>query len=133
MSAPSSSGGRVARLLLNSYAALALLYLFTPIIWIVAFSFNKPKGNYNVEWQRFTLDNWADPFGDESLTNAFVESLKIAGISTVVATVLGSMNLTIAFLAYNDSHVSNCGGNFAITDTQASSRGRLAHITLHLR
>lgn len=49
------------------------------------------------------------------------------------STVLGSMNLTIAFLAYNDSHVSNCGGNFAITDTQASSRGRLAHITLHLR
>lgn len=102
MSAPSSSGGRVARLLLNSYAALALLYLFTPIIWIVAFSFNKPKGNYNVEWQRFTLDNWADPFGDESLTNAFVESLKIAGISTVVATVLGSM-IAIALARYQFS------------------------------
>jgi hypothetical protein len=42
------------------------------------------------------------------------------------STVLGSMNLTIAFLAYNDSHVSSCGGDFAITDTEASSRGRLA-------
>ena len=57
MSAPSSTGGRIARFCLNAFAGLALLYLFVPIIWIVAFSFNKPKGNYNVEWQEFTFDN----------------------------------------------------------------------------
>ncbi len=78
MSAPSSTGGKIARFALNGYAGLALLYLFIPIIWIVVFSFNKPKGNYNVIWQQFTLENWKDPFGDEALTNAFVESLKIA-------------------------------------------------------
>ena len=65
---PSSTGGRIARWALNVYAGLALVYLFVPIFWIVVFSFNKPKGNYNVEWQEFTLDNWADPFGDEALT-----------------------------------------------------------------
>ena len=91
MTAPSSTGGRIARGALNVYAGLALVYLFVPIFWIVAFSFNKPKGNYNVEWQEFTLSNWADPFGDEALTNAFVESLKIAAISTVIATILGSL------------------------------------------
>ena len=91
MSAPSSTGGKVARFALNAYAGLALFYLFVPIIWIVMFSFNKPKGNYNVEWQEFTFDNWKNPFRDVSLTNAFVESLKIATISTVVATVLGSL------------------------------------------
>ena len=58
----------MARFGLNAYAGLALLYLFVPIIWIVVFSFNQPNGNYNVEWQEFTLDNWRDPFGDESLT-----------------------------------------------------------------
>ncbi|HSP27102.1 MAG TPA: ABC transporter permease [Ilumatobacteraceae bacterium] len=99
MSAPSSTAGRVARFALNAYAGLGLLYLFVPIIWIVAFSFNEPKGNYNVEWQRFTLDNWANPFADEALTNAFVESLKIAALSTVIATVLGSM-IAIALARY---------------------------------
>ncbi len=99
MSAPSSTGGKVARFALNAYAGFALLYLFVPIIWIVAFSFNKPLGNYNVEWQSFTLDNWADPFADEALTNAFVESLKIAAISTVIATILGSL-IAIALARY---------------------------------
>lgn len=99
MSSPTSTGGRIVGVALNVYAGLALLYLFVPIIWIVAFSFNEPKGNYNVTWQRFTLENWADPFADESLTNAFVESLKIAALSTVIATVLGSL-IAIALARY---------------------------------
>ena len=99
MSAPSSPAGKLARFSLNAFAGLALLYLFIPIIWIVAFSFNRPKGNYNVEWQEFTFDNWKNPFGDESLTNAFVESLKIAAISTVIATVLGSL-IAVALSRY---------------------------------
>jgi spermidine/putrescine transport system permease protein len=99
VSSPTSTGGRIVGIALNVYAGLALLYLFVPIIWIVVFSFNQPKGNYNVEWQEFTLDNWADPFADEALTNAFVESLRIAAISTVIATVLGSM-IAIALARY---------------------------------
>ncbi|HEX4983867.1 MAG TPA: hypothetical protein VFV63_19330, partial [Ilumatobacteraceae bacterium] len=70
MSVPSSRGGRVARWALNAYAGLALLYLFVPIAWIVVFSFNQPNGNYNILWQRFTLDNWGDPFSNEALTDA---------------------------------------------------------------
>lgn len=88
---PTSRAGRVGRWALNAYAGLALFYLFIPIIWIVAFSFNEPAGRFNLVWQRFTLDNWRDPFSNESLTDAFVTSLKIAAISTSVATVLGSM------------------------------------------
>ena len=99
MSGPSSIRGSIARYALNAYAGIALFYLFVPIIWIVAFSFNEPRGNYNVEWQRFTLDNWADPFGDEALTQAFVESLQIAAISTLIATVLGSL-IAIALARY---------------------------------
>jgi spermidine/putrescine transport system permease protein len=95
----STTGSRTARWALNVFAGLVLLYLFVPIIWIFAFSFNQPRGNYNVEWQRFTLENWADPFGDEALTNAFVESLKIAAISTLIATVLGSL-IAIALARY---------------------------------
>lgn len=99
MSAPTTRRGRISRIALNVYAGLALAYLFVPIAWIVAFSFNDPLGNYNIVWQRFTLDNWADPFGDRGLTEAFTESLKIALISTSVAVVLGSM-IALALARY---------------------------------
>lgn len=99
MSGPTSIRGSVAKWALNVYAALALVYLFIPIVWIVAFSFNRPRGNYNVQWQQFTFDNWRSPFGDQSLTDAFVVSLEIAAISTVIATVLGSL-MAIALSRY---------------------------------
>ncbi len=96
---PTTWRGAAARWGLNAYAALGLVYLFVPIAWIVWFSFNRPNGRYNIVWQRFTLDNWADPFANEALTDAFVESVKIAAISTSIATVLGSM-IAIALSRY---------------------------------
>lgn len=99
MSAPTSTRGRIGRWLLNVYAALALMYLFIPIAWIVMFSFNEPRGNYNIIWQRFTLDNWRDPFSDRGLTEAFFRSLQIAAISTSIAVVLGSL-IAIALSRY---------------------------------
>ncbi len=95
----STPGSRTARWALNIYAGLALVYLFVPIIWIVAFSFNDPSGRYNFTWREFTLDNWADPFSNRELTDAFVESVKIAAISTLIATVLGSL-IAIALARY---------------------------------
>ncbi len=91
MSGPTSTRGRLATWGLNLYAAAALMYLFVPIAWIVVFSFNEPLRSYNVEWNRFTLANWQDPFGETALTDAFIESLKIAALSTTVATVLGTL------------------------------------------
>jgi spermidine/putrescine transport system permease protein len=99
VSGPTSVRGTIAKWSLNVYAGLALVYLFVPIAWIVGFSFNDPRGNYNVQWQGWTLDNWRDPFGDKALTDAFVESLKIAAISTLVATVLGSL-MAIGLVRY---------------------------------
>jgi spermidine/putrescine transport system permease protein len=91
MSEPTSVRGSIARWGLNIYAALALVYLFIPIFWIVGYSFNKPNGKFNFFWQSFTLDNWSNPLKDETLTDALVASLKIAAVSTVVATILGSL------------------------------------------
>ena len=99
MSAPTSRRGKVATWALNVYAGLALLYLFLPILWIVAFSFNQPKGKFNIVWQEFTLDNWREPLKDEGLTDALFESLRIAAISTLIATVLGSL-IAIALTRY---------------------------------
>jgi spermidine/putrescine transport system permease protein len=91
MSAASTARSRLGRIALGGYAFAGFVFLFVPIAFIVAFSFNKPKGKFNIVWQQFTLDNWRNPFADEALTQALWTSLRIAGLSTVISTVLGSM------------------------------------------
>jgi len=82
---------RVARNGLNVFAGLGLVYLFMPIFFIVLFSFNSPRGNFNIVWQGFTLDNWLNPFSESSLTAALWTSLRISAVATVISTILGSM------------------------------------------
>jgi spermidine/putrescine transport system permease protein len=75
---------------INGVAAATMLYLFAPIVVIVVFSFNNPKGKFNIVWNGFTLKNWAHPFSQPELTDALVVSLKVAFISTLIATLLGT-------------------------------------------
>jgi spermidine/putrescine transport system permease protein len=84
---------------LNLYAALALVYLLAPIAIIIVFSFNDPVGRFNFTWQGFTLENWKDPFGVPGLQETLVNSLQIAALSTVIATVLGTM-MALALVRY---------------------------------
>lgn len=79
------------RRLLIAISAFVFLYLFAPIVWIVVFSFNQPKGKYNLEWSGFTFDNWLHPFADADLTKAFFKSLEVAAISVTLATIAGSL------------------------------------------
>lgn len=58
---------------------------------IVLFSFNDAKGKFNIVWNGFTLKNWAKPFSQPALTDALLVSLKVAVVSTVCATLLGTM------------------------------------------
>jgi spermidine/putrescine transport system permease protein len=75
------------------------LYLFAPIFSIVLFSFNKPKGKFNLKWQEFTLDNWADPLAKHDLTNALGRSLQIALIAALAATAMGGL-MALALARY---------------------------------
>lgn len=84
---------------LNLFAAAALVYLFMPLGWIVWFSFNEPVGDVNLVWQEFTLDNWRGAFQASAYRDAFVESIKVAVVSTAIATALGSM-IAIALARY---------------------------------
>jgi spermidine/putrescine transport system permease protein len=76
--------------LLGVWAALALFYLFVPILVVIAFSFNDPAGRFNITWEGFTLDHWTDPFAVPGLGEAMRNSLEIAAISTVIAVTLGT-------------------------------------------
>ncbi len=85
-------------LLLPVYAALAFVYLLTPIAYTFAFSFND-GGRSNLVWKGFTLDNWQNPCGAPAVCQSVVNSLQIGVLSTVVATVLGTM-VAIALVRY---------------------------------
>jgi spermidine/putrescine transport system permease protein len=78
------------RLLLPVYAAIAFVYLLTPIAYTFAFSFNN-GGRSNLTWGGFTLANWANPCGAPAVCESVINSLQIGVLATVVATVLGTM------------------------------------------
>jgi spermidine/putrescine transport system permease protein len=71
-------------------ALLVLAYLFVPIGYTIAFSFND-AGRSNLTWQGFTTKNWANPCGAPEVCTALGNSLKIGLLATVGATVLGTM------------------------------------------
>ena len=79
-----------SRNLIRIYAALAFIYLFIPVAYTFAFSFNN-AGKSNLVWQGFTLDNWKNPCGAPQVCESVANSLKIGVLSTVLATILGTM------------------------------------------
>jgi spermidine/putrescine transport system permease protein len=92
-------GSRWRARILDACAGLVLLYLFLPVGVIVLYSFNRPEGKFNFVWKAFSLEAWRDPFKYEPLVQAMRLSLKVAGISTAVATVFGSL-IALALCRY---------------------------------
>jgi spermidine/putrescine transport system permease protein len=77
--------------LLFIYTGAAIVYLMAPVAVMILFSFNDPAGKSNFVWQGFTLDAWLDPFGVAGLESAVAISIGIALLSTLVATILGTL------------------------------------------
>ncbi|OON76431.1 ABC transporter permease [Streptomyces tsukubensis] len=78
---------------------LTLVYLILPNVVVMVFSFNKPNGRFNYEWQRFSTDAWADPCGVADMCGSLSLSLQIAGWATLGATLLGTM-IAFALVRY---------------------------------
>jgi len=79
-------------------AVAALLYLFLPVAYTLVFSFND-HGRSNIVWEGFTLEHWQDPCGVPGVCSSLVTSLQVAALSTLVATVLGTM-MALAMVRY---------------------------------
>jgi spermidine/putrescine transport system permease protein len=90
---------RLRSVLLGAWSAAALLYLFIPIFIVVLFSFNDNRGRFNFTWQGFTLRHWRNPFADPDLALALKNSLLVAGVSTAIATALGTF-MALALVRY---------------------------------
>jgi spermidine/putrescine transport system permease protein len=80
----------VGRNLIKIYAFIAFTYLFIPVAYTFAFSFND-SGKSNLVWKGFTLDNWKNPCGAPEVCNALGNSIKIGLLATIFSTILGTM------------------------------------------
>jgi spermidine/putrescine transport system permease protein len=94
-----SAGRKVLNQSLNVYSGLVLVYLMLPVAIILLFSFNDTKSRFNFVWQGFTLKSWKNPFAFADLTDALVTSIQVAVISTIIATILGTL-MALALVRY---------------------------------
>jgi spermidine/putrescine transport system permease protein len=62
-----------------------------PIFVMILFGFNDTKGRFNFAWQGFTFRWYRELFDIPDLTTALKNSLSIALVSTIAATILGTM------------------------------------------
>ena len=68
---------------------LTLLFLYAPIVTLMAFSFNDSRRN--ITWRGFTTKYYEKAFDNEGLLIALGNSLTIALISTLISVILGAM------------------------------------------
>ena len=64
-------------------------YLYLPILLLIVFSFNTQK--LNIRWEGFTLHWYRELFRDQDVLQATRNTLIIASISTIVATIIGTL------------------------------------------
>ena len=74
---------------IRAWLAGVVLFLYAPLVILMAFSFNASKRN--IVWRGFTFKWYQTAFGDADLIAAFGNSLTIALISTLVSLVLGAL------------------------------------------
>ena len=73
----------------GSYLALILLFLYSPIAIMIAFSFN--AGKSRAKWEGFSFKWYAELFGNEAIMDALRVTLTVAVIATVVSVILGTL------------------------------------------
>ena len=79
----------LARWRMRAWIVSTAVFLYAPLVSLVAFSFNDSRRN--IVWKGFTLKYYALALTDQSLIEAFANSLTIAALSTAVSVVLGAM------------------------------------------
>jgi len=76
-------------LLRNSYIGAVMAFLYAPIAVLIVFSFNSSKSR--ALWTGFTLNWYKKMFTNEMILSSLANTLIIAVISTIFATVIGTL------------------------------------------
>jgi spermidine/putrescine transport system permease protein len=74
---------------LRLWVGVVTAFLYAPLITLMIFSFNDSKRN--IVWKGFTLDYYEKALSNESLIQAFINSMTIAAASTFFSVILGAM------------------------------------------
>jgi spermidine/putrescine transport system permease protein len=93
------AGQVLDRYVVGVYVGIAIVYLMLPVAVMALFSFNDPVGRSNFAWRAFSIDAWLSPFGVPGLEAAVWTSIRIAFLSTIVATALGTL-IALALVRY---------------------------------
>lgn len=79
---------RLKRFFQDFYLVFVLIFLYAPILTMMVLSFNTSKSRTN--WGGFTLDWYVQMFESSSIMDALYNTLLIAFISALAATILGT-------------------------------------------
>jgi len=71
------------------YLGIILIFMYAPIITLIALSFNSSKSRS--KWGGFTLDWYFSMFNNSSIINALINTILIALLSSLFATIIGTM------------------------------------------
>src|SRR5687767_8400947 len=74
---------------LRTYAVLVYVFLFTPILVVIIYSFN--KGRFLMNWDGFGTNWYGVALENKGIQTALATSLRVAAANSVVAVVLGTM------------------------------------------
>lgn len=81
--------GKRRRILPPLYLALVLALMYLPILMVVLYSFNDSRTS--ATWAGFTTDWYAKLFRDQSMGQALLNSLRLAGWSVAASGVIGTL------------------------------------------
>ena len=77
------------RLWLRLFVLFSFVLIYMPIVTLIVFSFNDSKRN--IVWRGFTTKYYVKAWNNDSLFEAFVNSLTIAAFSTLLSIIIGVM------------------------------------------
>ncbi|MFE3458713.1 ABC transporter permease [Nocardiopsis aegyptia] len=90
------------------YTWAVLAWLFLPILFMVAFSFNDPAGRHNITWQGFTLHWYENAFAYPELNEAMFNSVSIALLTMLMSGVLGTLlGLALGRFSFRGKQLTN--------------------------
>jgi ABC-type spermidine/putrescine transport system permease subunit II len=89
MTTRSMTGQQRVRLAFIGYGILGYFYLYLPVLLLMFFSFNDSRAG-SLPFTGFTLKWYRDLSADFLVINAFWNSLKVALITSILATIIGT-------------------------------------------
>jgi spermidine/putrescine transport system permease protein len=102
---PQGRRRKLGRFVLPTYSWLVIAYLVFPIAIMIVYSFNRVIGGLQLvsfSWNGFTSQWYRQWSNVPGLTSAFWLSIRLALVSTAIATVLGTL-LAIALVRYRSN------------------------------